>query len=196
MASVPARRIPRCRQPKAWDALANLEVFIYAAEAELAAMDRERTGVHRCGRKPDPDRRRRVLGLIWMLTFGGMQWRIAGFLSGVPFTTLHSAFARWTRLGLWRRLGQRLAFAGAWPVGTTPCPQPSWPTAARSAPPRVAGPSCWMRGIDGGKLVKGIKRHAICDKHGWLLDLELTPAHVDDRAGTRPMLPRLAELGF
>ena len=53
-----------------------------------------------------------------------------------------------------------------------------------------------MRGIDGGKLVKGLKLHAICDKHGSLLDLELTPAHVDDRAGTRPMLPRLAELGF
>ena len=53
-----------------------------------------------------------------------------------------------------------------------------------------------MRGSDGGKLVKGIKLHAICDKHGSLLDLELRPAHVDDRAGTRPMLPRLAELGF
>ena len=25
------------------------------------------------------------------------------------FTTLHSAFARWSRLGLWRRLGRRLA---------------------------------------------------------------------------------------
>ncbi|TDH49670.1 IS4/IS5 family transposase, partial [Dankookia rubra] len=34
---------------------------------------------------------------------------MAGWLSGVPFTTLHSSFARWTRLGLWRRLGQRLA---------------------------------------------------------------------------------------
>src|SRR6185437_11694158 len=57
---------------------------------------------------------RRLIGLIWTLTFGGLQfgglqWRTAGWLSGVPFTTLHSAFARWTRLGLWRRLGQRLA---------------------------------------------------------------------------------------
>jgi hypothetical protein len=45
-----------------------------------------------------------------MSTFGGMQWRIAGFLSDIPLTTLHSAYARWTRLGLWRQLGQRLAF--------------------------------------------------------------------------------------
>jgi transposase len=192
MVSCPARRIPRCRHQKAWDALADIEVFIYAAEAELAAMDKERTGVHRRGRKPDPDRRRRVLGLIWMLTFGGMQWRIAGVLSGVPFTTLHSAFARWARLGLWRRLGQRLAFDWRVACGddALPCAVVADSRSQRSAP------SCWGRGIDGGKLVKGVKLHAICDKHGSLLDLELTPANVDDRAGARPMLPRLAELGF
>ena len=53
-----------------------------------------------------------------------------------------------------------------------------------------------MRGIDGGKLIKGIKLNAVCDKHGSLLDLELAPANTDDRAGVTPMLPRLAELGF
>jgi len=72
-------------------------------------MDRERVGVHRRGRKPDFTLRRRLIGLIWTLTFGGLQWRTAGWLSGVPFTTLHSTFARWSRHGLWRRLGQRLA---------------------------------------------------------------------------------------
>jgi transposase len=192
MVSVSPWRIPRSRQHKAWDALADVEVFIYAAEAELAAIDRERTGAHRRGRKPDPELRRRVLGLIWMLTFGGMQWRIAGFLSGVPFTTLHSTFARWTRLGLWRRLGQRLAFD--WRVA---CGDDALPSAvvADSRSHRSA-PSCWGRGIDGGKLIKGIKLHAICDKHGSLLDLELTPANLDDRAGALPMLPRLAEVGF
>src|SRR5687768_7555721 len=98
MVLLSARRILRSRQRDAWDALADIEVFIFATEAELAAMEAERVGVHR--HKPDPDLQRRVLGLIWMLTFGGMPWRIAGFLSGIPFTTLHRAFARWTRLGL------------------------------------------------------------------------------------------------
>ena len=37
---------------------------------------------------------------------------------------------------------------------------------------------------------------AICDKHGSLFDLELGPANTDDRAGTLPILPRLAALGF
>ena len=59
----------------------------------------------RCGRKPDVTLRRRLILLIWTLTFGGLQCRVAGWLSSVSFTSLHSSVARWTRLGLWRRLG-------------------------------------------------------------------------------------------
>ena len=98
--------VPRPSRGYGWNALADIEVSVFAVEAELEAMDRERIGVHRRGRKPDLALRRR---LIWMLTFGAMQWYIAGWLSDVPFSTLHSSFARWTRLGLWRRLGQRFA---------------------------------------------------------------------------------------
>ena len=104
-----ARPVPHPNRGDGWNILADVEVFIFAVEAELEAMDRERVGVHRRGRKPDLSLRRRLIGLIWMLTFGGMQWRIAGWLSGIPFTMLHTSFARWSRLGLWRRLGQRLA---------------------------------------------------------------------------------------
>jgi len=93
-----ARPVPRPSRGDGWNALADIEVFVFAVEAELEAMDRERTGVHRRGRKPDLALRRRLIGLIWTLTFGGMQWRVAGWLSGVPFATLHSALASWTML--------------------------------------------------------------------------------------------------
>src|SRR5215208_6551751 len=181
-----ARAAPRPSRGDGWNVLADVEVFIFAVEAELETMDCERIGVHRRGRKPDLSLRRRLIGLILMLTVGGMQWRIAGCLSGVPFTTLHSAFARWTRLGLWRRLGQRLA-----------CGDEVLPSAmvvdSRSL---RSAPSAWARGIDGGKLVKGIKVFVVYDKHGSLLDVELRPANTDDRAGILPTLPRLAALGF
>jgi transposase len=59
-----------------------------------------------------------------------------------------------------------------------------------------SSPTCFARGIDGGKNIKGIKLHVVCDKHGSLIDLEVTPANHDDRASALPMLPRLAELGF
>src|SRR4051812_20367147 len=186
------RPVPRPSGGDGWNILADIEVFIFAVEAELEAMDRERIGVHRRGRKPDLSLRWRLIGLIWMLTFGGMQWRIAGLLSGIPFTTLHSAFARWARLGLWRRLGQRLALDWRLACGDEVLPSA---VVVDSRSLRSA-PSAWVRGIDGGKLVKGIKVFAVCDKHGSLLDLELHPANTDDRAGILPTLPRLAALGF
>ena len=187
-----ARRVPRPDRGDGWNILADVEVFVFAVEAEVEAMDRERVGVHRRGRKPDPSLRRRLVGLIWMPTFGGMQWRIAGWLSGVPFATLHSAVARWTRLGLWRRLGQRLTLDWRLARGDEVLP---FAVVADSRSLRAA-PSAWARSIDGGTLITRIKLCVVCNKHGSLLDLELHPANTDDRAGILPMLPRLAALGF
>ena len=121
-----------------------------------------------------------------------MQWRIAGLLSGVPFTTLHSSFARWSRLGLWRRLGQRLALDWRLACGDE-VPPSAVVVDSRSL---RSSPSAWARGFDGGKLVKGVKLLVASDKHGSLLDLEPHPANTDDRAGVLPTLPRLAALGF
>lgn len=145
------RRVPRFHGGTGWDTLADIEVFVFAVEAELDAMERERVGVRRRGRKPDAALRRRMIGLIWTLTFGGMQWRVAGWLSGLPFTTLHSAFARWTRLGLWRRLRRRLALDWRLACGDEVLPSA---VVADSRSLRPA-PTAWARGIDGGKLVKG-----------------------------------------
>src|SRR3712207_1394487 len=121
-----------------------------------------------------------------------MQWRIAGWLSGVPFTTLHSSFARWSRLGLWRRLGQRLALDWRLACGDAVLPSAGGVDnrSLRSAP------RAWARGFDGGKVGKGITVFVVCDTHGSLLDLELQPANTDDWAGILPTLPRLAALGF
>jgi hypothetical protein len=63
-----ARRVPRPDCGDGWNTLADIEVFIFAVEAELEVMDRERVGVHRRGRKPDLTLRRRLIGLIWTLT--------------------------------------------------------------------------------------------------------------------------------
>ena len=37
-----ARRVPRSRRGDGWDALADLEVFVFAVEAALEAVERER----------------------------------------------------------------------------------------------------------------------------------------------------------
>jgi hypothetical protein len=43
------RRVPHPNRGDSWNALADIEVFVFAVEAELEAMDRERVGVHRRG---------------------------------------------------------------------------------------------------------------------------------------------------
>src|SRR4051812_1843 len=96
------RPVPRPSRGDGWNTLADVEVFVFAVESELEAMDRERVGVHRRGCKPDLSLRRRAIGLIWMLTVGGMQWRIAGLLSGIPLVVerLFAWLSRHRRLNI------------------------------------------------------------------------------------------------
>ena len=55
-----------------------------------------------------------------------------------------------------------------------------------------------IKGYDGGKQVKGRKRHVLVETLGLLLSVEVTPAHISDQAGARrlligrkPLQPRL-----
>ena len=59
---------------------------------------------------------------IWCVGFCGMQWRAIGQLCDIPFGTLYTLFARWTRLGLWRRLLNRLILAWRQACGDTADP--------------------------------------------------------------------------
>ena len=42
---------------------------------------------------------RKAIMAIWCVCFCGMQWRAIGQLCDIPFGTLYTLFARWTRLG-------------------------------------------------------------------------------------------------
>jgi hypothetical protein len=60
---------------------------------------------------------------IWCLCFCGMQWRAIGQPCAIPFNTPYGLFARWTRLGLGRRLLDRLR--GTWRLICGDTPEPS-----------------------------------------------------------------------
>ena len=96
---------------------------------------------------------RKAILAIWCVAFCGMQWRAIGQLCDIPFSTLYTLFARWTRLAVapaaqpldpgWRRA-----------CGDTPNPAPSSSTADRSVSAELLG-----RVFHGGKKIKGIKIH-------------------------------------
>src|SRR3954471_1715693 len=115
---------PAKTSPASWDAFSDVDAFVDAVLAELAAMAADGTRRSRSGpRRPLPGAAlRRAILAIWCVAFCGMQWRAIGLLCDIPFSTLYTLFARWTRLGLWRRLLNRLILAWRQACGDKPVP--------------------------------------------------------------------------
>src|SRR5690349_7104517 len=129
---------------------------------------------------------------IWCACFCGLQWRAIGQLCAIPFGTLYTLFARWTRLGLWRRLLNRLIQTWRQACGDTPEPN-AVIIDSRSC---HSAPTCFTRGFDGGKKIKGIKVHLAVDKYGFPLAINVSPANKHDSQGIVPVLHQLAGRGF
>jgi hypothetical protein len=132
-----------------WDAFADVDAFVDAVLAELAGMAADGIRRTRSGPKASLSGAalRKAVMAIWCVAFCGMQWRAIGLLCDIPFGTLYTLFARWTRLGLWRRLLNRLILSWRQACGDKPVP-----TAviidSRSC---QSAPTCFTRGFDGGK---------------------------------------------
>src|SRR5688572_28228448 len=131
---------------------------------------------------------RKAIMAIWCLCFCGMQWRAIGQLCDIPFSTLFTLFARWTRLGLWRRLLDRLR--RTWRLACGDNPEPS--TVVIDSRSCKSAPSCF----DGGKKIGGVKVHLGVEKYGIPLAIDVSPANVHDTKGIVPVLRELARQGF
>ena len=96
-------------------------------------------------------------------------------MSAIPFTTVHHHFSRLTRLGFWKilaggLLGLLRAFIGADPsVGCAD---------SQSIP---SAPSCGVRGVDGAKMIKGIRLTLVCDRTSMPLALRADAANRGER---------------
>src|SRR4051794_1421194 len=100
---------PAKTSPASWDAFSDVDAFVDAVLAELAAMAVDGTRSIRTGPKAPLTGAalRKAILAIWCVCFCGMQWRAIDQLCDIPFGTLYTLFARWARLGLWRRLLSR-----------------------------------------------------------------------------------------
>jgi transposase len=180
--------------PASWDAFSDIEAFVDEVLAELAAMAADGTRPTRTGPKPPlaGAALRKATMAIWCVAFCGMQWRAIGQLCDIPFNTLYTLFARWTRLGLWRRLLDRLRRTWRLACGDTADPS----TVVIDSRSCRSAPSCFTRGIDGGKKIRGVKIQVAVDKHGIPLAIDVAPANTHDTKGIVPVLRELAGQGF
>lgn len=181
-------------QSGSWNAFDDVEVFVDAVLAEIAAMKRSDRRLGRRGPKGGSDNktRRRIIMAVWCVCFSGLQWRTAETLTGIPATTMQSFFTRWNGRGLWRRLLTGAVRAWRLACGNTAIPSA---VAIDSRSCRSA-PTCGLRGIDGGKKIKGIKLTAATDKHGSPLALRVTAANVHDTVAALPVLDDLKQSHF
>ena len=89
---------------------------------------------------------------------------------------------------MWRRLLNRLIHAWRQACGDTLDPS-AVIIDSRSC---HSAPTCFGRGFDGGKKIKGIKIHLAVDKYGFPLAIHVSPANVHDSKGIVPVLHQLA----
>jgi transposase len=142
------------------------------------------------GGRPEKHPRRRVVDAVFYLARGGLSWRQLP-VEFPPWETVYGIYAKWARNGGWRAVHDALRDRLRVRAGRS-----ATPTAAvidsqsvKAADTVATGSS----GYDGGKKIKGRKRHIAVDTLGLLLVVVVTAASVQDRDGAAPLLARLRE---
>ncbi len=121
---------------------------------------------------------RRVLNGILYLNKTGCQWRMIPKEFG-NWSTMYGYFKCWRRDGVWARLMDILRRIERHASGRKPEPS-AGSVDSQSIKTATQG---FQVGFDGGKQVKGRKRHILVDTMGLILAVVVTPANVHDREG-------------
>jgi len=141
----------------------------------------------RRGRRRRTSLRRIFNALLYML-WAGCPWR--GLPRDFPpFTTVQYHFYRWRDQGWWSRINDRLVAWSRRLDGRDPEPSAVVIDSQSARTTESGGP----RGFDAAKKVKGRKRHIATDTCGRLIEVQVTPANVQDSHGAVPLLKTLAK---
>ena len=151
---------------------------------EWAVLEKRLPQRSKVGRPPKYEYRDIVDAILYVLV-EGIRWRSLPHDFPV-WDSVYGYFRSWRNAGVWEQLHQALYVEMREHEGRA-----TSPSVGCLDSQSIKGHNKGVRGFDGGKGIKGRKRHMLVDTLGLLVAVSVTAANVGDRAGAKHLVANL-----